>query len=66
MERIIMDFKQMILEPKTEALGLRVTKSEKKFVDEEAKKQGVSVTTLIRSMILDSMFEAQKVENKGK
>lgn len=55
-----MDVKNIALQNKTETLGLRITKSEKDFVEEEAKKRDTSVTNLIRSLILDCMVEADK------
>lgn len=53
-----MDAKDIALQNKTEALGLRITKSEKDFVEQEAKKRNTSVTNLIRSLILDCMVES--------
>jgi hypothetical protein len=58
--KIFMDVKNIALQNKTETLGLRITKSEKDFVEEEAKKRDTSVTNLIRSLILDCMVEADK------
>lgn len=55
-----MDVKNIALQNKTETLGLRITKSEKDFVEKEAKKRDTSVTNLIRSLILDCMVEADK------
>ena len=55
-----MDVMDIALQNKTEALGLRITKSEKDFVEKEAKKRDTSVTNLIRSLILDCMAEANK------
>jgi uncharacterized protein (DUF1778 family) len=55
-----MDVKNIALQNKTETLGLRITKSEKDFVEKEAKKRDTSVTNLIRSLILDCMVEADR------
>ena len=58
--KIFMDVKNIALQKKTETLGLRITKREKDFVEEEAKKRDTSVTNLIRSLILECMVEADR------